>query len=120
MFEARGGVNSAKDDDPSAGGAVVWRAGCTVAGRRLAPSNTVVDGPGAAIDSLGGLAVGRDGSGGLVYLKNIGATAHVFVSTLVNGSFQPPVQMDAGLPGASSQPVIAATTRSASSGIVPA
>lgn len=75
----------------------------------LAPSNTVVDGPSADIDSLGGLAVGRDGSGGLVYLKHIGATAHVFVSTLVNGSFQPPVQTDAGLPGASSQPVIAAT-----------
>lgn len=75
----------------------------------LAPSNTVVDGPGAAIDSLGGLAVGRDGSGGLVYLKDVGATPHVFVSTLVGGTFQTPVQVDAGLAGASSQPVIAGT-----------
>ena len=33
----------------------------------------------------------------------------MFVSQLLGGSFQLPVQVDAGLAGASSQPVIAAT-----------
>ena len=75
----------------------------------LAPSSTVVDGPSANILGLSGLAVARDGSGGLIYLKRVNGVAHVFVSELVNGAFQPPVQLDGGLPGASSQPVIAAT-----------
>ena len=34
---------------------------------------------------------------------------HVFVSRLVNGAFQPPEQIDAGLAGAGSQPVVAAS-----------
>jgi hypothetical protein len=49
----------------------------------------------------------RDGTGGVVYLKRVGGTQHVFVSRLV-GSFEPPEQVDAGLAGPSSQPVIAA------------
>lgn len=68
----------------------------------------VIDGPSAAIQSLGGLSVARDGTGGLVYLKTAGGVAHVFVSRLVGGQFQGPVQLDAGLAGPSSQPVIAA------------
>lgn len=75
----------------------------------LAPANTVVDGPSADITSLNGMAVARDGTGAIVYLKNVAGVAHVFVSGLRVGAFQPPVQVDAGLPGPSSQPVIAAT-----------
>jgi hypothetical protein len=52
--------------------------------------------------------VARDGSGGLVYLKQVAGTPHVYLSSLAGGAFQAPVQVDAGLPGASSQPVIAA------------
>jgi hypothetical protein len=74
----------------------------------LAPSNTVIDGPGAAIHGLSGMSVARDGTGGVIYLKDAGGVPHVFVSSLRNGAFQPPLQIDAGLPGASSQPVIAA------------
>jgi hypothetical protein len=73
-----------------------------------APS--AIDGPSSAIlrpASLG-LSIARDGSGGLVYLKAVGGTAHVFVSQLTGGSFHSPVQADLGLSGASSQPVIAA------------
>jgi hypothetical protein len=58
--------------------------------------------------SLDGLSVARDGTGGLVYLKNVGGVAHVFVSRLLGGSLQTPTQVDAGLLGPSSQPVIAA------------
>ncbi|MGI8506793.1 MAG: hypothetical protein ACR2MK_08330 [Solirubrobacteraceae bacterium] len=73
----------------------------------LAPSSTVVDGPSADIVGLSGMAIARDGTGGLVYLKNVGGDPHVFVSSLHGGSFQAPVQVDAGLAGPSSQPVIA-------------
>jgi len=70
----------------------------------------VIDGPSPDIvrPSALGLSVARDGTGGLVYLKQVAGVAHVFVSPLVGGSFQTPVQFDASLPGASSQPVIAA------------
>jgi PKD domain len=68
----------------------------------------VIDGPSAAIQTLGGLSVARDGTGGLVYLKTVAGIARVFVSRLVGGQFQPPEQVDATLAGASSQPVIAA------------
>src|ERR1700761_494530 len=74
----------------------------------LAPSDAVIDGPDAGIDSLNGLSIARDGTGGLVYLKNVAGVRHVFVSVLQGGAFQPPVQVDAGLWGGSSQPVIAA------------
>jgi PKD domain-containing protein len=69
---------------------------------------TVIDGPSAGISSLGGLSIARDGTGGLVYLKSVSGIPHVFVSVLGGGSFQPPVQVDGALAGASSQPVIAA------------
>ena len=68
---------------------------------------TVLDGPSANIVGLSGISVARDGTGGVVYLKDVGGVQHVFVSRLA-GSFQAPEQVDAGLSGASSQPVIAA------------
>jgi hypothetical protein len=67
-----------------------------------------VDGPSADIVGLSGMAIARDGTGGLVYERNVGGLARVFVSRLVGGVFQPPEQLDATLGGASSQPVIAA------------
>ncbi len=73
-----------------------------------APSPETLDGPSAAIDSLNGLSIARDGTGGLVYLKTIGGVQHVFVSPLVGGSFGPPQQVDAALPAGSQDPVIAA------------
>lgn len=74
----------------------------------FSPPNVVVDGPSSDISSLNGLSIARDGTGGLLYVKNVGGVAHVFVSRLLGGSFQPPQQVDAGLGTASSQPVIAA------------
>ena len=68
----------------------------------------MIDGPSAAITGLGGLSIARDGTGGLVYTKAVSGIPHVFVSALVGGQFQSPVEVDAGLAGASSQPVIAA------------
>jgi hypothetical protein len=73
----------------------------------LAPNDAVIDGPSADIQSLNGMSMSRDGTGALVYLKDVLGVPHVFVSRLSGGVFGPAVQADAGLVGASSQPVIA-------------
>jgi hypothetical protein len=72
-------------------------------------AGTPVDGPSADIQSLGDLDVARDGTGALAYVKRVAGVDHVFVSRLVNGTFQPAEQVDAGLAGAGSQPVVAAS-----------
>jgi hypothetical protein len=77
----------------------------------LAPAPTVIDGPSANILALSGLAIARDGTGTVVYLKTASGVAHVFASSLLNGRFGAPVQVDTGLAGASSQPVVAATNQ---------
>jgi hypothetical protein len=68
----------------------------------------VLDGPSAGIQSLSGIAVTRDGTGGLVYVKDVAGVPHVFASQLLNGAFRAPVQVDSSLSGPSSQPVIGA------------
>jgi len=72
-----------------------------------APSS-VLDGPSADIQSLTGLSVARDGTGGLAYLKDVGGVPHVFVSQLLGGVFSSPIEVDSTLVNASSDPVIAA------------
>ncbi len=75
----------------------------------LAPDDSVIDGPSPDIRLLDGMSIARDGGGALVYTKTVGAVAHVFLSRLSAGAFQAPVQVDAGLTGPSSQPVVAAS-----------
>src|SRR4051794_26968568 len=70
-----------------------------------------IDGPGTGIQRVGGLDVARDGTGALTYVKELGGVDHVFTSRLINGAWQPPEQLDAGLAGPSSQPVVAAADR---------
>ncbi len=67
-----------------------------------------IDGPSPDIQRLGGLDLAFDGTGGLVYLKNVGGVAHVFASRLAGGVWQRPEQLDPTLGPAASQPVIAA------------
>ncbi|MBV9715840.1 MAG: PKD domain-containing protein [Solirubrobacterales bacterium] len=69
----------------------------------------VVDGPTPSIaaPTALGLSIARDGTGALVYLKQVAGVPHVFVSALLGGSFQTPQQLDGALPGPSSQPVVA-------------
>jgi hypothetical protein len=77
----------------------------------LNPNRAVIAGPGAPGSEVVGLSVmsiARDGTGAVAFVQNVGGVAHVFVSRLLGGAFQPPQQVDAGLPGASSHPVIAA------------
>jgi hypothetical protein len=69
---------------------------------------TSIDGPSPDIAAVGGMALARDAGGGVVYLKRVGGVAHVFVGLVTNGVWSAPQQIDAGLPGDSAQPVIAA------------
>jgi hypothetical protein len=71
----------------------------------------VLDGPSAAIPTPTGLgsAVARDGTGGIVYLKQVAGVPHVFLAPLVGGVLDAPLQLDGSLPGPSSQPVLAAS-----------
>lgn len=102
------------------GGVLALLAAMTIAAGAASPAAAqppaaappvVIDGPSPDVvrPSHLGVAIAREGTGGLVYLKQVAGVAHVFVSPLIGGSFQPPVQVDAGLGGASSQPVIAAS-----------
>ena len=73
-------------------------------------SPVAIDGPTSGIPAPSGLglSIARDGTGGVVYLKQVAGVPHVFVSSLQGGAFQAPTEVDATLGGASSQPVIAA------------
>jgi hypothetical protein len=64
-----------------------------------------IDGP---VTALGDLDVARDGTGAVVYVKQAGGADHVFISRLDGGAWQPPESLDAGIPSASGQPVVAA------------
>ncbi|HEV3229517.1 MAG TPA: hypothetical protein VGY97_08590 [Solirubrobacteraceae bacterium] len=68
----------------------------------------VLDGPSPDIQSLGGVAIAVDGGGALVYVKAVNGVNHVFASLLTSHVWSPPVQVDVGLSGASSQPVVGA------------
>jgi hypothetical protein len=81
-----------------------------VAQQPVPTAPAVIDGPDPAIPlpAALGTSVARDGTGGVVYLKQVAGVEHVFVSTFVGGAFSGPQQIDPGLSGDASQPVIAA------------
>jgi hypothetical protein len=68
--------------------------------------------PGQAIDSgvksLGGIAVARDGTGGVVYIRADGGADHLFVSRLAGGAWQAPERLDAALAAPATQAAISA------------
>lgn len=68
-----------------------------------------VDGPPADVVTLGGADLARDGTGGIVYLRNDGGQRHVFVAQVYGGELGPPQRVDPGLAGDASQPRIAAS-----------
>lgn len=67
-----------------------------------------IDGPSAAVGDFGGVAMSADGTGGVVYVKAVGGVPHVFAARLEEGSWSPPIQVDASLPYEGSEPRIAA------------
>lgn len=73
----------------------------------LAPAS-LIDGPSPSILSVDAAAMAADGSGGILYRKLLGGQPHLFVSRFAGGTWQPPIQVDAGQPFGASFPTIAA------------
>ncbi len=65
-----------------------------------------IDGPGAVV-ALDGVALAQDGSGAVVYRKDAGAAAHVFVSLESSGAWAAPVQLDAAIAAGASASAVA-------------
>lgn len=71
-------------------------------------SGDAIDGPNPQLRALGDVDMARDGTGVVVYVRAVGGVDRVFASRFDGGVFQPAEQLDAGLPGPSSQPVVGA------------
>jgi hypothetical protein len=69
---------------------------------------SVVDGPANNILDVDGAAMAPDGTGGIVYRKQLEGIAHVFVAPFANGNWGTPVEVDRGDVYGASQPAIAA------------
>ncbi len=67
-----------------------------------------IDGPSADIQRLGDVDLARDGTGALTYVKRVDGLDQIFVARFANGAFGAGERVDTGLPGPSSQPVVAA------------
>jgi hypothetical protein len=67
------------------------------AGARAIVSDVhLIDGPSAEIVDVGDAAMAEDGSGGVVYLKQVGGRTHVFAAQFRDGVWRPPQRVDAG------------------------
>jgi hypothetical protein len=77
------------------------------AGAVIDPSS-VLDGPSNAILDVDGVAMAPDGSGGLVYRKEVAGIAHVFAIPFANGGWGAPVEVDSEDAYGASEPAIAA------------
>ena len=71
---------------------------------------TTIDGPTPAILSLGNVSLARDGTGAVSYLRSVAGVPHAFVSTESDGVWSAPLQLDTGLAGTASQPLVAAAS----------
>jgi hypothetical protein len=68
----------------------------------------VLDGPSNAILEVDGAAMAPDGTGGIVYRKEVDDVAHVFAVPFANGAWGTPVQVDNEDAYGASEPAIAA------------
>lgn len=55
-----------------------------------------IDGPSAEIVDVGDAAMAEDGSGGIVYLKQVDGRTHVFAAQFRDGAWRPPQRVDVG------------------------
>jgi hypothetical protein len=69
---------------------------------------TTIDGPSSSILDVDGAAMAPDGSGGILYRKLIDGQPHLFVARFLGGTWQPPIEVDAGQPFGASFAAIAA------------
>jgi hypothetical protein len=73
----------------------------------ILPPQTL-DGPSSQIGEFGGAAVSADGSGGVVYIKQVEGVPHVFAAQYVGNRWLAPVRVDWDSPYEASYPRIAA------------
>ncbi|HEY4096294.1 MAG TPA: PKD domain-containing protein [Baekduia sp.] len=66
-----------------------------------------IDGPSADIRAVNDLDIARDGNGAVTYQRTDGGINHIYVSRLVNGAYQPPERVDAGIDAGSTQSAVA-------------
>jgi hypothetical protein len=69
---------------------------------------TTIDGPSPVVLEFGGVAMASDGTGGLVYTKQVEGAAHVFVARYNGNVWSPPVRVDWGDKFEASEPCISA------------
>lgn len=67
-----------------------------------------VDGPSAEVLEAGDAAMSEDGTGGVVYLKEVDGRSHVFAAQFFGGAWRPPQRVDVGQDFDSSWPRIGA------------
>src|SRR5262249_25170906 len=79
-----------------------------VAARAMITPAVTVDGPSSEITDFGGVAMARDGTGGLVYMKPMYGIPHVFASRFAGGRWSDPMRVDWDQPYEASEPRIAA------------
>ncbi len=68
-----------------------------------------IDAPSPDARALGDIDLARDGTGAVVYTRAVGGIDHVFAARFVGGAFQSLEQLDVGLAGPSSQPMVGAS-----------
>lgn len=76
----------------------------------VAPPATV-DGPSSAITEFGNVSMAADGTGGLVYVKVVDGTPHLFASRFVGSHWGAPIRVDWDQPFDAARPRIAATEK---------
>jgi hypothetical protein len=76
--------------------------------RATISTGSVIDGPSADIVDVGGVAMSRDGTGGIVFRKRVGGRAHIYVAQLFGGTWRAPQRVDVGQSFDSSWPAIGA------------
>jgi PKD domain len=69
---------------------------------------TVLEGPANNIVDVDGSAMASDGSGGIIFRKQVEGVTHVFAIPFRNGSWGEPLEVDTEDPYGASQPAIAA------------
>jgi hypothetical protein len=74
----------------------------------MVQSASVIDGPSNAIVDVDGTAMAPDGTGGLVYRKEVGGFTHVFAAPFANGRWGAPLRVDIDNSYGASEPAIAA------------
>lgn len=81
--------------------------GCSPASALIALPATL-DGPSPVIGEFGGAAVSADGSGGVIYTKQIAGVQHVFAAQFSGGQWHTPLRVDWDIPYGATYPRIAA------------